>query len=109
MIFIVVKFTVRPERAPEWLDLVEDFTAATRAEPGNIFFEWNTSVATPNQFVLLEAFANPEAGSAHVNSDHFKSAMEWMPRVIATKPEIINVQVEQDGWSEMAELTPVEP
>jgi quinol monooxygenase YgiN len=107
VIFIVVKFTVRPERSDEWLDLVADFTRATRAEPGNIMFEWSKSVDTPHQFVLVEAFRDG-AGSAHVNSQHFKTAMEWMPRVVATKPQIINVQTDGDGWSEMAEVTPVE-
>ncbi|HEX3650233.1 MAG TPA: putative quinol monooxygenase [Pseudonocardiaceae bacterium] len=109
MIFIVVRFTVRPERGADWLDLVKDFTTATRAEPGNLFFDWNASVETPNQFVLLEAFADGDAGAAHVNSEHFRTAMAWMPKVIAKKPEIINVTLEQSGWSEMAELTPVEP
>lgn len=108
MIFIVVKFTVRPERSADWLDLVQEFTAATRAEPGNIFFEWNTSVDTPHQFVLLEAFRDGEAGGAHVNSDHFKNVMAWMPSVVARRPEIINVELEQDGWSEMAEVTPTD-
>ncbi|HEY3749422.1 MAG TPA: putative quinol monooxygenase [Pseudonocardiaceae bacterium] len=106
MIFIVVKFTARPERSAEWLDLVQEFTTAVRAEPGNIFFEWSTSAETPNEFVLLEAFADGEAGSVHVNSDHFKKAMAWMPSVIASKPRIINVETEGTGWSEMAELTP---
>lgn len=106
MIFIVVRFTVRPERAEEWLDLVADFTTAVRAEPGNVFFDWNRSADDPNRFVLLEAFADAEAGGAHVNSDHFKTAMAWMPSVIAATPEIINVEVPQSGWSEMAELTP---
>jgi quinol monooxygenase YgiN len=109
MIFIVVRFTVRPERSADWLDLVNDFTTATRAEPGNLFFDWNRSVEAPDRFVLLEAFASPEAGFSHVQSDHFKAAMAWMPKVIAKKPEIINVELEQTGWSEMAELTPVEP
>jgi hypothetical protein len=31
------------------------------------------------------------------------------PEVIARKPEIVNAQVPQDGWGEMAELTPVAP
>ena len=53
MIFIVVKFTIRPEKADEWLSLVDEFTQATRAEEGNIFFEWSRSVDTLNQFVLL--------------------------------------------------------
>jgi hypothetical protein len=29
-----------------------------------------------------------------------------MPDVISRKPEIINVEVPGDGWSEMAELEP---
>ncbi|MFD8564814.1 putative quinol monooxygenase [Streptosporangium canum] len=106
MIFIAVKFTVRPERSEEWLSLVDDFTQATRQEPGNVFFEWSRSVETPHQFVLLEAFASSAAGEAHVGSEHFKTAMAWMPEVIAKTPEIINVEVPGEGWSQMAELTP---
>jgi quinol monooxygenase YgiN len=106
MIFIVVKWTIRPERSGEWLTLVDDFTQATRNEPGNIFFEWSKSVDNPHQFVLVEAFRDGEAGAAHVNSGQFKTAMAWMPNVIAEKPQIINVEVPGDDWAEMAELTP---
>ncbi|OKJ09115.1 putative quinol monooxygenase [Kitasatospora sp. CB01950] len=106
MIFIAVKFTVRPERSEEWLDLVADFTAATRNEPGNLFFEWSRSVDVPHQFVLLEAFADDEAGSKHVNSAHFKNAMATMAGAVATTPEIVNVKVPGSGWSEMAEVRP---
>ena len=47
MIFIVVKFTTRPDWSDRWLDLVRDFTEATRAEPGNLWFEWSRSVEDP--------------------------------------------------------------
>lgn len=107
MIFIVVKFNVRPEHSAGWLDLVADFTAATRAEPGNLFFDWSRTVDDPNQFVLLEAFRDGEAGAAHVGSEHFQAAMSLLPSVIATKPQIINVTVPGDGFGEMAELAPV--
>ncbi|MGH3982006.1 MAG: putative quinol monooxygenase [Pseudonocardiaceae bacterium] len=106
MIFIVVKFTIRPDKADEWPSLVDEFTQATRGEKGNVFFEWSRSLDTPNQFVLAEAFADGTAGEAHVNSNHFKKAMAWMPEVIVKKPEIINVEVPGDGWGQMAELTP---
>jgi quinol monooxygenase YgiN len=106
MIFIVVKWTIRPERSGEWLSLVDDFTRATRAEPGNLFFEWSRSVDDPNQFVLVEAFADGAAGGEHVNSEHFRAALAWMPDVVAAKPSIVNVEVPGDGWSEMAEVTP---
>lgn len=106
MIFIVVKFPVRPERSDDWLSIVKDFTAATRAEPGNVFFEWSRSIDDPNEFVLLEAFRDSDAGAAHVNSEHFKAAMASLPAAIAATPQIVNVEVPGTGWSQMAELQP---
>lgn len=106
MIFIAVRFTVRPEYRDQWLDRVADFTAATRAEPGNLFFEWSVDIGDPSRFVLLEAFASQEAGAEHVNSEHFKTAMAWMPNVVAVTPDIVNVETEGQGWSRMAEITP---
>lgn len=106
MIFIAVKFPVRPERAGEWLSLVEEFTLATRAEDGNLFFEWSRSIEDPNTFVLLEAFRDADAGGEHVRSPHFTAAMHWMPDVVSDKPSIVNVEVPQDGWGEMGEITP---
>ena len=41
MIFITVKFKVRPEYAEHWLTLVGPFTQATRGEPGNLWFDWS--------------------------------------------------------------------
>lgn len=106
MIFIVVKFSVRHERSEEWLSLVADFTAATRAEPGNIFFEWSRSVDNPDQFVLVEGFKDGDAGAAHVGSEHFKVAMASLPDAIADRPEIISVEVPGEGWGPMGELSP---
>ncbi|HZS22817.1 MAG TPA: putative quinol monooxygenase [Pseudonocardiaceae bacterium] len=106
MIFIVVKFTIRADQSDEWLARSDEFTQATRNEPGNLFFDWSRSVDNPNQFVLVEAFESAEAGQAHVNSEHFRAAMAWMPDLIAETPEIIHVEVPQDGWSRMSELTP---
>jgi quinol monooxygenase YgiN len=106
MIFIVVKWSIRPERSGEWLSRVDEFTRATRAEPGNIFFEWSTSVQDPSEFVLVEAFRD-DAGGAHVNSDHFKKAISWMPDFVASTPKIVSVQgVPGDGWGEMGEVSP---
>ncbi len=83
MIFIVVKFTVRPEYSDEWLDRVGDFTRSTRQESGNLWFEWSRSVENPDQFVLLEAFRDAEAGAEHVSSEHFKAAIREQPSMLA--------------------------
>jgi len=106
MIFIVVKWKIRPEFGADWLSRVDEFTQATRAEPGNIFFEWSRSVTDPNEYVLVEAFQD-DAGGAHVNSDHFKKAVGWMPDVVASTPKIVSVQgVPGEGWGEMGEVSP---
>ncbi len=106
MIFIVVKLTIRPEHSGDWLSRVADFTEATRAESGNIFFEWSRSVDDPNQFVLVEAFQDG-AAEAHVGSEHFAEFIGWAPDVVATTPDIVSVQgVPGEGWSKMSEISP---
>ena len=104
MIFIVVKFLVKPEYADRWLDLVAPFTEATRAEPGNLWFEWSRSVEDPAEFVLVEAFTDGGAGP-HVNSDHFKKATSELGQALASTPRIVSRQVDGEGWDEMGEIT----
>ena len=103
MYLIVVKFPVRPDWTDSWLDLVADFTQSTRAEPGNLFFEWSRSVEDPDTFVLVEGFTDDGAGP-HVNSAHFKQAMADMPQALARTPQIISKQVDGEGWGPMGEL-----
>lgn len=105
MIFIVVKFSVRPECRQTWLEGVAGFTEATRDEPGNLWFEWSQSVADENEFVLVEAFRDAEAGAAHVSSPHFRAAMELMPSLLASTPRIINTEVPGTDWSTLSELS----
>ncbi len=106
MIFIVVRHPVRPEYAEEFPRLVEEFTAASRAEPGTISFEWSRSTDDPGVYFLVEAFRDTAAGKAHVDSDHFKSAIARMPGLLAAPPEIVYADLPVDGWSRMAELQP---
>lgn len=80
MIFIVVKFETKPEWTERWPDLVASFTAATRAEEGNLWFEWSRSLDDPAEYVLVESFRDGEAGGVHVNSDHFRQAMRELRR-----------------------------
>jgi quinol monooxygenase YgiN len=101
--FIVVKFPVKPEFADRWLDLVDGFTTATRAEPGNLWFDWSRSVEDPCEFVLVEAFTDDGAGP-HVNSDHFKKAVQELPQALARTPKIVSRQIAGEGWDAMGEM-----
>jgi quinol monooxygenase YgiN len=103
MIFIVVKFPVKPEHVDGFMDRVRDYTQSTRAEEGNLWFEWSRSVEDPNEFVLVEAFKDG-AGEAHVNSEHFTAGLEAMRPVLAATPKIVSRQVDGEGWDRMGEL-----
>ncbi|WP_231747382.1 putative quinol monooxygenase [Auraticoccus cholistanensis] len=107
MYFIVVKFQTKPEWTDRWLGLVDDFTRATRAEPGNLWFEWSRSVENPHEFVLVEAFTD-DGAAPHVQSEHFQKAMKDLPQALASTPKIVSRQVEGEGWGEMGEMQ-VEP
>lgn len=104
MIFITAKFSVRPEHAADWPTISADFTAATRAEEGCLWFDWSRSLDDPTEYVLVEAFRDQDAGAAHVSSPHFFAAQRELPQYLAATPVIVSTEVDQQGWSELGEL-----
>lgn len=104
MIFIVVKFKVRPEHREDWLSITKDFTDATRAEPGNLWYEWSRSVDDSSEYVLVEAFRDAEAGAQHVAAEHFRRGLEAMRPALSETPHIINTEVPGTSWARMGEL-----
>jgi quinol monooxygenase YgiN len=104
MIFITAKFTIKPEDADRWPQIAAEFTTATRNEPGCLWFDWSRSLADPDEYVLVEAFRDDQAGAAHVNSAHFKKAQQDLPPHLVRTPRIINFTIPQDDWSLLGEL-----
>jgi quinol monooxygenase YgiN len=105
VIFIVVKFKVKPEWVDRWVELVTPFTEATRAKPGNLWFDWSRSVEDPAEYVLVEAFHDGDAGTTHVTSEHFATAMKTLPQALVATPRIISQTIEgKSGWDELGEM-----
>jgi quinol monooxygenase YgiN len=104
VIFIVVKWTPKPEYLESFPEQVAEFTNATRGEPGNLFFEWSRSVDNPSEYVLVEGFRDGDAGGEHVNSEHYKKFFSEAPKVLSSTPHIISHSIDADGWSEMGEI-----
>lgn len=104
MILINVKFRPKPEYVDTFMDEVAEFTAATRAESGCLFFDWYRSTEEDGLFFLAEGFAD-DAAEAHVNSEHFQKATEMFPTILQETPEIINTVIEgKTEWDRMAEF-----
>lgn len=104
MIFITAKFLVKPEYVEQWPEISREFTEATRAEEGCLWYDWSKSLNVENEFVLVEAFRDPDAGAAHVNSEHFKQAQKHLPPHLVETPRIVSTEVPGTGWSELGEL-----
>ena len=103
MIFICVKWKIKPEYADQWIELSREFTEGTRAEPGNIFYDWSRSVEDPTEYVLIEAFQE-DAAEAHVKSDHFVKAQKDLPQYLVETPKIRNIVMPGDHWDSLGEF-----
>lgn len=104
MIFITAKFRVKPEHADAWPEITRAFTEATRNESGCLWFDWSRSMEDPNEYVLVEAFRDDDAGAAHVQSEHFATARQTLPPHLAETPRIVNMTVPQEDWAELGEM-----
>jgi quinol monooxygenase YgiN len=104
LIFITARFRIKPEHADDWPEISRSFTEATRAEDGCLWFDWSRSIDDPDEYVLVEAFRDGEAGGAHVGSDHFKAAQSTLPPYLAETPRIVNFEVPGTDWSELGEM-----
>ncbi|MGZ4469306.1 MAG: putative quinol monooxygenase [Nocardioidaceae bacterium] len=84
--------------------MTREFTEASRTEQGCLWFDWSRSLDARNEYVLVEAFRDGDAGAAPVQSDHFTKAQADLPPYLAETPRIVSQDVDQDGWSELGEL-----
>ena len=88
----------------QWPDLTRAFTTATRSEPGCLWFDWSRSLDDPNEYVLVEAFHDGDAGAAHVQSEHFEQLGVDLPPYLVETPRIVSQMIDQDDWSELGEI-----
>jgi quinol monooxygenase YgiN len=96
MILINLKIQIRADRREVWLERITRYMKAVREEPGGPSFDVYESIDAPNNFCIIESFASKEAGEAHVQTDHFKDLLVWLPTVIGTAPMILNTEVAND-------------
>lgn len=105
MMLINVRFDVKPEYADRWIEITRAFTEATRAEPGNLWFDWYRSTDEPNTYLLCEAFRDGDAPAEHVNSPHFADFTGSAARYLERTPRIINTTADGEEWGTMGEIT----
>lgn len=65
-------WTVKPGREHIVREALEQLTPATRAEPGNLYYQPYADPDAPNEFRIFEVYSDADAFAAHGQSDHFR-------------------------------------
>ena len=68
--WIVTYIEVAFDEVDQAKHLLADHVAASRGEPGNQYFEAVQRIGRQNHFVVMEAWADPQARAAHAAADH---------------------------------------
>jgi quinol monooxygenase YgiN len=76
---LTVNFVVGGEQLEEFKKIAQTMTAASRAEPGTLGYEWFTS-ADGKRFRLIETYVDSKALEAHFAG---AAVQEWVPKIAA--------------------------
>jgi quinol monooxygenase YgiN len=69
---IVVDAEIHPDRIDEFLKVMEEDAAGSRAEPGCIRFDVVQNMEQKNKFMFYEVYKDTEAVDFHKKQPHFK-------------------------------------
>jgi quinol monooxygenase YgiN len=75
--------------------VLEELTAASRAEPGCLGYTPHRSTEDPRDFVVYERYADEAAFEAHVDSEHFKGLVleEAVPNLLESRDRAFFVPI----------------
>ncbi|GGJ71136.1 putative quinol monooxygenase [Streptomyces brasiliensis] len=84
MIIITDKFRIKCQHAQDWPAIAADFTAATRLDPGCLWFDCSRNIENLEEYVLIQTFREDEVSATRVNSEHFKQARVTLPPYVVS-------------------------
>lgn len=98
MHIVTVRFQVQPGKGDEFAAAFVPLAAATRAEPGNLWYALTRNTENPDEYYAVEGYTD-EGLAAHFGSEHFQQGGAAFAPLLAAQPEVIARQVDGDGWS----------
>ena len=75
MVIQLVRVSIRPEQRDQWLELIRQDAARTRAEEGCQGYHVSEDVETPNTFAIVERWTGPDAQYDHFRTAGFRELM----------------------------------
>ena len=68
---VAAKWRAHPGKADRLLEVIQEMTAPSRAEPGCRFYQAQRSEEDPDLFFLYEQYVDEAGYEAHQDSEHF--------------------------------------
>jgi quinol monooxygenase YgiN len=84
---VAAKWRAHPGKADRLLEVIQEMTPPSRAEPGCIFYQAQRSEDDPNLFLLYEQYADQACYEAHMETEHFTRLVkaEAIPELLAAR------------------------
>jgi quinol monooxygenase YgiN len=97
MICLAVTYTVKPGEEERAVECLNNLSAATRQEAGNIMYLTHRSPTNPRQFFLYEQYTDQDAFDAHRRQPHFiRYAIDILYTLIESRVVEIYAPLEPD-------------
>jgi quinol monooxygenase YgiN len=68
---VCAKWTAKEGKEDRLVEIIEEMTPPSRAEPGNLYYQAQRSPENPRLFFLYEQYADEAGYEAHMASEHF--------------------------------------
>lgn len=97
MVIVIARFRPQEERLDEFLALLEDVQAASRADDGCLSYSYNREIVDDMAFIAVEEWRDMAALEAHLRRPHVARLIAALPEHAATPVEIAAHTVAQTG------------
>jgi quinol monooxygenase YgiN len=84
---VVARWRAKAGSEERVLAVLDELTAATRAEPGCVGYTPHRSTEDPQDLMIFERYADEDAFQAHVDSEHFRRLVldEAVPNLLESR------------------------
>ena len=95
---VCAKWRAKAGKADRLLEVIEEMTPPSRAEPGNLFYQAHRSPDDRQLFYLYEQYADEAGYEAHMDSEHFTRLVkqEAIPELLAERERAFYTTIGDD-------------
>jgi len=96
---VCAKWRAKEGKADRLLEVIEEMTPPSRAEPGNRFYQAARSAEDPDLFFLYEQYVDEAGYEAHMASEHFTRLVkeEAIPELLEDRAREFYVTLGDDA------------